>query len=100
MRLSDSDFGHCTGCEDAPEECDVTKLKAAFNVDLPLPTPNTVEAEAVLLAVLVDRLGGTVTVTEAELHAMRDSRRYFTAARNPTAFEWTLELLSDPTAGA
>lgn len=69
----------------------------ADTVDTPLPPINTSEAEAILLAVLVDRLGGTVTVTERELHAMRDSPRQFTAVRACCAFEWTLALSPGPT---
>lgn len=64
--------------------------------DAPLPPIDTTEAHDIVLAVLVDRLGGSVTITERELHAMRDSLRHFTVVRNHPAMEWTLALLPDP----
>lgn len=57
----------------------------------PLPPLDTTEAQHILLALLVHRLGGSVTVTEAELHAVRDNLTLLAAHRNPTAFEWVIE---------
>jgi len=71
--------------------------------DFRLPPTGSYEANEVndvLLAVLVDRLGGNVTITEKELLDMRESPRHFTAFRNSARWEWTLALLTEPDAAA
>lgn len=58
---------------------------------------DTSEAETVILAILIDRLGGKVTITEREAHEMRAKLARsvlwrLDAYRNPAAMEWTMEL--------
>jgi hypothetical protein len=64
---------------------------------LPIVERDTTEAEAVILAILVDRLGGKATITEQEAHVMRARLARsvlwrLDAHRNPNAMEWTIEL--------
>lgn len=70
--------------------------RVADKLPAPLPSPDTTEAEHILLAVLVYRLGGRVVITESELLWMRQHLTLLDARRNPLAFEWTIEARVDP----